>query len=226
MRDRRARATVITRQTNLILGLTWTSKIYSDARTNFRSESSWCGAIFDVARSRATIASLEEKTSHPDFWQDQEQAQKILQQRKAAEEIVASDEKLARMLSDIETYFHLAQEETDVTQRDSLLQDIEREIAAADAYVSELETITLLSGENDKLNAIMTIKPGAGGTESQDWAEMLLHMYFALGGTKRLSRNCHGPYAGRGRGAQIRHGPHRGRKRHGISCHGERACIA
>ncbi len=136
-----------------------------------------CGAIFDVARSRATIASLEEKTSQPDFWNDQEQAQKILQQRKVAEEIVASDEKLARMLSDIETYFNLAAEETDVAQRDSLLHDIEREMAAADTYVSELETITLLSGENDKLNAIMTIKPGAGGTESQDWAEMLLRMY-------------------------------------------------
>ncbi len=136
-----------------------------------------CGVIFDVAGSRATIASLEEKTSNPDFWQDQEKAQKILQQRKAAEEIVASDQKLARMLSDIETYFNLAAEETDVAQRDSLLHDIEREMAVADTYVSELETITLLSGENDKLNAIMTIKPGAGGTESQDWAEMLLRMY-------------------------------------------------
>jgi len=136
-----------------------------------------CGAIFDVARSREVIASLEEKTSHPDFWKDQEQAQKILQQRKAAEEIVASDTKLGRTLSDIETYFHLAQEETDAAQHDSLLREIEREIAAADTYVSELETLTLLSGENDSLNAIMTIKPGAGGMESQDWAEMLMRMY-------------------------------------------------
>jgi len=136
-----------------------------------------CGAIFDVARSREIVASLEQKTSQPDFWQDQELAQKILQQRKAAEGVIASDEKLARMQSDIETYFHLAEEETDVAQRDSLLQDIEREMAAADAYVSELETLTLLSGENDGLNAIMTIKSGAGGMESQDWAEMLMRMY-------------------------------------------------
>ncbi len=100
-----------------------------------------------------------------------------MQQRKAAEEIIASDTKLALMVSDIETYFHLAAEETDVAQRDSLLKDIEREISSADTYVSELETLTLLSGENDGLNAIMTIKPGAGGMESQDWAEMLLRMY-------------------------------------------------
>ncbi len=81
------------------------------------------------------------------------------------------------MLSDVDTYFHLAEEESDVAQRGTLLQEIEREIAAGDTYVSELETLTLLSGENDRLNAIMTIKPGAGGMESQDWAEMLLRMY-------------------------------------------------
>jgi len=58
-----------------------------------------------------------------------------------------------------------------------LLKDLSRELAGADTYVGELETQTLLSGENDHLNAIMTIKPGAGGTESQDWASILLRMY-------------------------------------------------
>ena len=80
-------------------------------------------------------------------------------------------------MSDVETYFHLAEEEKDDAQRASLLEDVAKEIAAADAYVSSLETKTLLAGENDRLNAIVTIKPGAGGTESQDWAEMLLRMY-------------------------------------------------
>jgi peptide chain release factor 2 len=80
-------------------------------------------------------------------------------------------------MSDVETYFHLAEEEKDDAQRASLLEDIAKEIAAADAYVSNLETKTLLAGENDRLNAIVAIKPGAGGTESQDWAEMLLRMY-------------------------------------------------
>jgi peptide chain release factor 2 len=54
---------------------------------------------------------------------------------------------------------------------------LDRELTSADSYLSELETRTLLSGENDHLNAIMTIKPGAGGTESQDWASMLMRMY-------------------------------------------------
>ena len=71
----------------------------------------------------------------------------------------------------------MAKEETDAAQREGILRDVDREIAAADTYVGELETATLLSGESDRLNAILTIKPGAGGTESQDWAEMLLRMY-------------------------------------------------
>ena len=100
-----------------------------------------------------------------------------MQQRKAAEAVLSSDTKLATMASDIDTYFHMAEEEKDSAQRDTLLKEIEREMAAAETYVSELETVTLLSGENDRLNAIMTIKPGAGGMESQDWAEMLLRMY-------------------------------------------------
>lgn len=77
----------------------------------------------------------------------------------------------------METYFHLAHEESDASQREAILKDISAELDSTDKFVSELETQTLLSGESDPLNAIMTIKPGAGGTESQDWAEMLLRMY-------------------------------------------------
>ena len=136
-----------------------------------------CGVIFDVPRHRSQLAELEKRASQPDFWQDQEKAQQVLQQRKAAESRVAADEKLSGISSDIETYLHLAHEESDVTQRESVLRDIERELNSADEYVSQLETETLLSGESDRLNAILTIKSGAGGTESQDWAEMLLRMY-------------------------------------------------
>jgi peptide chain release factor 2 len=136
-----------------------------------------CGVIFDVARHRELLKQLELKSSQPGFWEDQEAAQRVLQQRKAAEQRVGAEEKLATMLSDIETYIHLAQEETDAAQHESLLRDIEGELAKADEYIAQVETATLLAGESDPLNAILTIKPGAGGTESQDWAEMLLRLY-------------------------------------------------
>jgi len=136
-----------------------------------------CGVIFDVRQNRERLAALEQKAAQPGFWQDAEQAQRILQQRKEAEGRVTADEKLSRWTSDLETYFHLAHEETDVAQRQGVLEEIGRELDAADTFVAELETATLLAGENDRLNAIVTVKPGAGGIESQDWAEMLVRMY-------------------------------------------------
>ena len=100
-----------------------------------------------------------------------------MRERKRAEEQIASDEKLSTTSGDLETYIHLAQEEADPKQKEDLMKELDRELGVAETYVAELETQTLLSGESDHLNAIMTIKPGAGGTESQDWASILLRMY-------------------------------------------------
>jgi len=101
----------------------------------------------------------------------------VLKERKRAEDQLAADAKLAALTGDIETYIELAKAESNAQQREDLLKELSRELTAADTYVAELETQTLLSGENDHLNAIMTIKPGAGGTESQDWASILMRMY-------------------------------------------------
>ena len=153
------------------------SKTWNTVSSNCESASTSCGVIFDVAHHREQVKKLEQQTSQPDFWNDPEQAQKVLQQRRQSEDRLNADEKLTRLVGDIDTYLQLAKEETDPAQRDAVLKDADREIQAADAYISGLETATLLSGESDRLNAILTIKPGAGGTESQDWAEMLLRMY-------------------------------------------------
>ena len=110
-----------------------------------------------------------------------------MRERKRAEEQIAAEEKLTATNGDLETYIHLAQEETNPQQREDLLKELERELDAADVYVSDLETKTLLSGESDRLNAIMTIKPGAGGTESQDWASILLRMYLRWAERKGMS---------------------------------------
>jgi peptide chain release factor 2 len=110
-----------------------------------------------------------------------------LRERKRAEDRIGADEKLASFSGDIETYINLAQEETNAEQRNDLLKELDRELGIAESYVSELETQTLLSGENDHLNAIMTIKPGAGGTESQDWASILLRMYLRWAERKAMS---------------------------------------
>jgi peptide chain release factor 2 len=136
-----------------------------------------CGAIFDVEQNRARLRSLDERAADPNFWSNPEEAQIVLRDRKRAEASLSADQKLANITGDLETYIELAQNETNAEQKEGLLKDLSRELEAADSYLGELETQTLLSGENDHLNAIMTIKPGAGGTESQDWASVLLRMY-------------------------------------------------
>jgi peptide chain release factor 2 len=101
----------------------------------------------------------------------------VLRDRKRSEEQIGTDDKLTGFSGDVETYVSLAKEETNAEQRQELLKDLDRELNSAEEYVGEQETRTLLSGETDHLNAIMTIKPGAGGTESQDWASILFRMY-------------------------------------------------
>ena len=146
-----------------------------------------CGAIFDAAHYREQLKALEETIARQDFWNDQEKAQSVLRERKRADDQINADAKLTSIAGDIETYIHLAQEETNAAQREDLLKELERELISAEAYVAELETRTLLSGETDHLNAIMTIKPGAGGTESQDWASILLRMYLRWAERKGFS---------------------------------------
>jgi peptide chain release factor 2 len=94
-----------------------------------------------------------------------------MREKKRLENVLATDADLIRRGDDISAYFELAREGENVDG------ELRREIDALRQLVDRLETESLLSGENDARNAIVTIHPGAGGTESQDWAEMLLRMY-------------------------------------------------
>jgi peptide chain release factor 2 len=98
-----------------------------------------------------------------------------MRERKRLEEVLATESDLARRSGDIATYLELAREGENVSA------DLKRELEALRQVVDRIETETLLSGENDPRNAIVTIHPGAGGTESQDWADMLLRMYLRWG---------------------------------------------
>ncbi len=107
----------------------------------------------------------------PDFWSQPEKSHKLMQDRKRLEEAIASDSEIAAMTSDLETLFELSRE------GEAVEGDILEEIKRLRERLEKLESRMLLYGENDVRSAIVTIHPGAGGTESQDWAEMLLRMY-------------------------------------------------
>jgi peptide chain release factor 2 len=94
-----------------------------------------------------------------------------MQDRKRLEQAIADAEEVTRLTSDLDTLFELAREGEDV------LGDIGRDLKSFEERLDTLETAMLLSGPNDAKSAIMNIHPGAGGTESQDWAEMLLRMF-------------------------------------------------
>jgi len=94
-----------------------------------------------------------------------------MREKKRLEHLLSTDADLERRTGDISTYMELAKEGENVDA------ELQREIASLGNLIDKLETETLLSGENDARNAIVTIHPGAGGTESQDWADMLLRMY-------------------------------------------------
>jgi len=94
-----------------------------------------------------------------------------MRERRRLEETLSQDSELERRVEDIGVYFGLAHE------GEAVIEDLRKEINDLREVADRLETQTLLSGDNDMRNAIVTIHPGAGGTESQDWAEMLLRMY-------------------------------------------------
>ena len=106
------------------------------------------------------------------MWSNPAASQAADARRKRLETLVRDDEELVRRTSDIEAYFELAQGGRRCSCRSG-----EEHQAISAAFAEDLEARTMLSGEADALNAIVTVHPGAGGTESQDWAEMLLRMY-------------------------------------------------
>lgn len=118
-------------------------------------------------------AALEQKSSTPGFWDDMENSQKIMQKIGALKAKITSYESLKNDYEDALVMIELADEEGDL----SLLEDCAQSVADIESRIESLTLSTLLSGEFDAKNALLTFHAGAGGTEAQDWAEMLFRMY-------------------------------------------------
>ena len=124
-------------------------------------------------QSRKELAELEEKAAAPNFWDDMEGAQAVLQRSAALKDKVEGYAALVDAYNDTLTLIELANEEGDL----SLLEECTAGVDKVQAAMEEQRLSTLLSGEYDAKNAILTFHAGAGGTEAQDWAEMLYRMY-------------------------------------------------
>jgi len=128
---------------------------------------------FDLASARKEINELEEKTLDPNFWGDQANSQVVLKQLKLLKSKVTSFEKLESVYEDALTLTEMGLEEQD----ESLIPEAKDSAAAFIESYERLRVETLLSGEYDANNAIVTLHPGAGGTESCDWTGILFRMY-------------------------------------------------
>ncbi|GAW93161.1 peptide chain release factor 2 [Calderihabitans maritimus] len=126
-----------------------------------------------MERKVAQVKALEEKVMAPDFWENRQEARETLQELTLLKEKVKEFEGLQERLDEALILWELAMEEEDETQA----EEISRIIGRLNRELDKLELATLLSGPYDRNNAILSLHPGAGGTESQDWAEMLLRMY-------------------------------------------------
>jgi len=129
------------------------------------------GGFFDAPGKQADLEKSEKLISEPGFWDDQESAQKIVQQRSRIERALGRQKAFETGVSDAEVLFEFAAEDADSAT------ELEQLIHKLDIDVSLAETESLLSGETDANNAICSIQAGAGGTDAQDFAQMLLRMY-------------------------------------------------
>ena len=139
--------------------------------------------IFDLSTKEKEIEKLEKQMSKNSFWSDQEKAQKVIKRVKELKNVVSEFNKLKTDLEELVILLELNTEE----DRREIWEEIEQKIKALENDLEKKELIVLFDSKYDANNAIVTIRPGAGGTESQDWAEILLRMYLRWAEKRRLS---------------------------------------
>jgi peptide chain release factor 2 len=130
-------------------------------------------SVSDVAAIKADIAELSEKAGAPDLWDDPAAAQKVTSRLSHRQSELERLEKLQGRIDDLEVLVELAQDEDDADSR----AEAARELQSLRKALEELEVVTLLSGDYDEREAVVTIRSGAGGVDAADFAEMLLRMY-------------------------------------------------
>ena len=130
-------------------------------------------AIFDAEGKRKRIDEIGKMMAEPDFWEGGETAQKILKERSSLLESLSPWEEEKKALEEMEILLQLVEEQRDEKEAQDLLERVRK----SEEVVGQMEFRRMLGGEHDPSNAIVSVNAGAGGTEAQDWVEMLLRMY-------------------------------------------------
>ena len=147
--------------------------VYKQKLRELEPELDKLSAALDIESAKQEAARLEDETAQDGFWNDLERSQKVQQRLKQLQNKIARQEKLISSWEDLTTLCEMGQEEDDP----EILEELKSEYADLEEKVEETRMTTLLSGEYDNSNAILQFHAGAGGTEAQDWAQMLYRMY-------------------------------------------------
>jgi peptide chain release factor 2 len=139
----------------------------------FRRAPSFFGGIFDYANRKDRLAEVELELSEPDVWNEPDRAQELGRERSSLEVVVKTIEDLDSGIADTREILEMAVEEKD----EGMLGDVQTDIDSMETQLATLEFRRMFSGEMDENCAFLDIQSGSGGTEAQDWAEMLLRMY-------------------------------------------------
>ncbi|MBI4525091.1 MAG: peptide chain release factor 2 [Deltaproteobacteria bacterium] len=131
------------------------------------------GGVFDLEAKQKKVEELSVLVAQPDFWSDGEKAQGILKEQSYLKEILNSCSKFKEGLDEARFFLDLAQDE----KSEEALGEGAAKVAEVAEGIARIELAQILGGPDDRRNAIVSLHPGAGGTEAQDWAEMLLRMY-------------------------------------------------
>jgi len=139
----------------------------------WKSGSTSCGGGFDVEGKQQRVAELNRLTSRPDFWNDGDKAQSIFKEQSGLKSVIDAWEKHRSGLEEARFFLDVAKDE----KSEEALGEAAAKVASIAREMAQTELAQLLGGPDDRRNAIVTLHPGAGGTEAQDWAEILLRMY-------------------------------------------------
>jgi peptide chain release factor 2 len=140
------------------------------------------GGIFDLEVKSKRLEEIETQLSDAEMWNNPQKSTGLLKEKKRLENKLELDKRFDRDIQEIETYFLLLEEDP------GLIDELQDELQNFSRFIEQQEIKNYLSGECDTDNAFLSIHPGAGGTESQDWAEMLLRMYLRFG--ERMGFKC------------------------------------
>ena len=147
--------------------------VYKQKLRDLGPELDKLSAALDIESAKQEAARLEDETAQDGFWNDLERSQKVQMRLKQLQNKITRQEKLISSWEDLTTLCEMGQEEDDA----DILEELKSEFADLEERVEETRMTTLLSGEYDNSNAILQFHAGAGGTEAQDWAQMLYRMY-------------------------------------------------